>query len=330
MPVGVDPPLVSILVVTYQRHDLFARCFASLVAETRGMDLEFVVVVNGDRLEAVHRDAERAGATVLHPGVNLGLAGGLHAARAAAHGRYLLVVQEDVEVEAGWLPPLLEVFADDPSVGAVASRVELPDGTLQHEGYVVVRDAGVLRAGDPDRQGPRRAVDCAGTASLLVAAEAWDAIGGPDLDLYPLWYVDVDLGLALARAGWNVMVEPRSRVRHRAHSGTTGPFRAYLSHRNRPRVARRYADVLAQRPEREDTPELVTSQLDRCAYEAAGRRTRPRPGPVPRSAPQTMAQLIHRARRQARSVRLAYPFFRVRLGVWQLRLRLGAVSAKGR
>jgi GT2 family glycosyltransferase len=330
MRVGAHPPLVSILIVSYRRHDLFGRCFATLVAETRGMDVEFVVVVNGDRLEAAHRDAERAGATVLHPGVNLGLAAGLHAARTAAHGRHLLVVQEDVEVEPGWLPPLLAVFADDPSVGAVTSRVELPDGGLQHEGYVVVRHARTLRVGDPDRPGPRRAVDSGGTASLLVAAEAWDAIGGPDLDLYPLWYVDVDLGLALARAGWNVMVEPRSRVRHRAHSGTSEPFRAYLSYRNRPRVARRYADVLARRPEREDTPELLGSELDRCAHEAAARRSRPRPVAVPRIAPQTMPELVRRVRRQAWSVRLGYPAFRIRLSVWRFRQRRGSVSAKDR
>jgi O-antigen biosynthesis protein len=322
-------PLVSILVVTYRRHDLFGRCFASLTSATRDLDVEFVVVVNGNRFESEHRDAERAGATVLRPGVNLGLAGGLHAARGVARGRYLLVVQEDVEVEPGWLEPLLAVFADDPSVGAVTSRVEHADGGLQHEGWLVLRDAGVLRAGDSAHPGPRRAVDSGGTASLLVAAEAWDAVGGPDLDLYPLWYIDVDLGLGLARAGWNVMVEPRSCVRHRAHSGTTDEFRVYLSYRNRPRVARRYADVLDERPEREEHPELVEAQLERCAREAERRRAQPRPVTSPRAAPPTMAQLVRRARRQAWSVRMDYAVWRLRQRVWRFRTRLRGASARG-
>jgi len=322
-------PLVSILVVTYRRHELFGRCFASLVAATRGLDVEFVVVLNGGRFEPEHRDAERAGATMVRPGRNLGLAGGLHAARGVARGRYLLIVQEDVEVESGWLEPLLAVFNDDPSVGAVTSRVELPDGQLQHEGWLVLRDAGVLRVGDPDRAGPRRAVDSGGTASLLVAADAWDAVGGPNLDLYPLWYVDVDLGLALARAGWNVMSEPRSRVRHRAHSATNVEFRGYLSHRNRPKVVDRYADVLATRPDREDLPEVVAAQLERCARDAAARRAQPRPDVTPPLA-ETMAELERRARRQSWSVRVGYALWRPRYRLWRLRMRRRAASARGR
>jgi len=311
-------PLVSILVVTYRKHELFGRCFASLLAGTHGLDVEFVVVVNGGRLEREHRDAEAAGAIVIRPGVNLGLAGGLQAARAVARARHLLIVQEDVEVDPGWLEPLLEVFADDPSVGAVTSRVEHPNGTLQHEGWIVVRDASVVAAGDPDRPGARRAVDSGGTASLLVAADAWDAIGGPDLNLYPLWYVDVDLALGLAGAGWNVVVEPRSRARHRAHSNTSKPFRAYLSHRNRPRVVRRHAELLANRPEREETPEFVAAQLERCGREADARRTQRR-ATSPSGPPPTMAQLVRRARRQQRSVRLGYPLWRVRRRLGRLR-----------
>ncbi len=326
---NVVPPLVSILVVTYRNHELFGRCFASLVAGTQDVDVEFVVVVNGGRIEPEHRDAEAAGATVLRPGVNLGLAGGLHAARSVARGRYLLIVQEDVEVVPGWLEPLLAVFADDPSVGAVTSRVELPDGRLQHEGWLVLRDAGVLRVGDPDRPGPRRAVDSGGTASLLVATEAWDAVGGPNLDLYPLWYVDVDLGLALGRAGWNVMAEPRSRVRHRAHSATNEEFRGYLSHRNRPKVTCRYAELLATRPDCEDLPELVASQLERCARDAAVRRAQPRPQ-VTRPAAPAMAELVRRARRQAWSIRVGYALWRPRYRLWRLRTRLRAASARGR
>src|SRR5678815_4145143 len=50
-------PLVSILVVTYRKHELFGRCFASLVAGTDGLDVEYVVVVNGPRREPEHEAA---------------------------------------------------------------------------------------------------------------------------------------------------------------------------------------------------------------------------------------------------------------------------------
>ena len=316
------PPLVSILIVTYTRHELLGRCVESLLRATAGLDVEIVVVVNGVPVREEHRAAAAAGATLVHAPVNLGLSGGLHAARSRARGCYLAVVQDDVVVAPGWLEPLVEALDADPSIGAVTSRVELFDGGLQHEGRLVWRRAKQTNLGDARHPGSRRPVDAGGTASLLVRTSAWDSVGGTDLGLYPLMFVDIDLCLALTTAGWNVVVEPRSVARHERNSSTTERFRTYLWSRCGRRVARRHGAVLSTRPDLDDAAEGVAAQVARCAREAERRRAAWSPDRVPAAiAPVPLDRLVRGARRQVVAVRVGYAVWRLRVWVWRVRRR---------
>lgn len=315
-----DALLTSVLVVTHRRHEAFARGFESVLSATRGLPVEFVVVVNGVPIRSEHEAARSSGAKLLHPRANLGFAGGLHAARAAARGRYLAIVQDDVEVAAGWLEPLVETLEDDPAVGAVTSRVEFADGALQHEGWILWRDAEISGDGAGHRPGPRRAVDASGSASLLVRADAWDEVGGPNSELFPLGFVDLDLCLRLTRAGWTVMVEPRSVVRHDTHNRVKTRFRDYLDVRNGGQVKARFADMLDGRPSRDVSPEALVLQRLRCADEAERRGSTPRPvSTMVRSESTPMEILVRDARRQARSTRVGYLAWRVRGTARQIR-----------
>ena len=67
----------------------------------------------------------------------------------------------------------------------------------------------------------------------MVRAAAWDAVGGLEEKLYPVYYVDVDLSMALRKLGFVVYYQPASRIRH--HQGASGNlrFRAFANQRNR-------------------------------------------------------------------------------------------------
>ena len=328
-PAEFEPdPLVSVLVVTYTQHARFARCLETVREHTTDVSHEVVVVVNGER-RPEHEAAAAAGATVVFAPRNLGLAGGLHAARSRARGRYLMLVQDDVEVRAGWLRPLLAVAEADESVGAVCGRVELFDGKLQQEGRIVWRGAYLTALGDPRVPGVRRAVDTGGTSALLVRAEAWDAIDGPDLGLYPLMYVDIDLALSLAESGWNVMVEPRSVVAHGLGQSTPTELRKYLLARRRRRVARRHAATLRRHEVRDGTPDSLARAVERCARAADERRNRrafaSRRAPAPR---RSMDQLVRRARWEAVRLRIGYAVWPVRVFLWRCRERVTTARAR--
>src|SRR6185503_4973152 len=98
--------------------------------------------------------------------------------------------------------------------------------------------------------------------------------GGPDLGLYPSMYVDVDIALSLAEAGWNVMVEPRSIVGHAGSASTPSSLHSYLLASHRRRVARRHAALLRDHEPFDPAPASIARALERCAATADERRTR--------------------------------------------------------
>jgi GT2 family glycosyltransferase len=307
-------PLVSILIVTYTQHARFARCFESLANATRDLDTETIVVVNSVTLQPEHRAAAERGATVLHAPVNLGLPGGLHYARAHARGRYLAVVQDDAEVDAHWLAPLVAVLERDPSVGAVGSRSTLLDGTPHSDGMVIARGADAWLLDPEQRHHLQWAVDACFSSGCLVRAEAWDSVGGPNHRLYPLQFVDIDLGLRLNRADWSVMIARDSCIRHLRHGSTRPWMRRYLRERNRRMVAQDHGQYLRDHPEDYYAPVDVTTWLAHLAARAELRSTATAPHRA-RRPPVPLERLIHDARSDIRRIRILYPLFRIRSSI---------------
>jgi GT2 family glycosyltransferase len=307
-------PLVSILIVTYTQHARFARCFESLATATRDFATETIVVVNGVPLQPEHRAAAERGATVVHAPANLGLPGGLHYARAYARGRYLAVLQDDVEVDAGWLEPLVAVLEGDASVGAAGSRSTLIDGTPHSDGMVIAREADAWLLDPEPRHNRHWAVDACFSSSCLVRAEAWDSVGGPNHRLYPLQFVDIDLGLRLNRADWSVTIARDSSVRHLRHGSTSPWMRRYLVQRNRRMVERDHAEYLRDHPEDYYEHADVTARLTRLEEQAEVRGAATAPHRA-RRPPISLDRLVRDARSDARRIGFFYPLFRMRSAI---------------
>lgn len=311
---STTPPVVSILVVTYTQHRLLARCLDSLEVATRGFTTETIVVVNGVPLQPEHHAAKMRGATVLRAPVNLGFSGGLHYARSHARGRYLAIVQDDVEVDAHWLGPLVETLDRDPTVGAVGSRIALLDGEPYGDGIVMPR-RGVHTVVEPAaRPDAHWAVDACFSASCLVRADAWDSVGGANPRLYPNQSVDIDLCLRLAEDDWSVFMARESVARHLRNASTTSLLRHYLLPRNRRMMERDHRRLLAEHPEHFLDTDDVTSWLAHCAAVAEQRRGTPRPERSTRP-PIPLDVLIRNARTDARRVRVGAAVVHVRLAL---------------
>ena len=164
-------PRASVVVVTTVNAAGSTRCLRSLAALARRP------AVRDDR-RAQRRRGRRArargrasGVTVVESVVNRGFAGGANLGRAAASGEFVVLLHDDAEAQAGWLSALVRCADEHPEAGAVGSRVLNPDGTLQLAGAVLWRDGTTssVRGADGDFL-ERRAVDYAGSSSLLVRA----------------------------------------------------------------------------------------------------------------------------------------------------------------
>ncbi len=244
------PPTVSIVILTRHGPERLERCLAALARLPDPVSRELIVLLNGaDEDVRATRDAWSTRVRVLESPVNLGFAGGCNRCATAASGQYLVFLNDDTEVETGWLQSLVEIAERDPRVGAVGSCVLFPDGSVQETGSIIWRDGSIMSVGrGAHPESPRvsfiRQVDYCSACSLLVRREAWNAVGGFCEDYFPAYYEDVDFCLSLRALGYRVLYAPGSRVRHYGGGSSDRGFRMFLNDYHRRRFRQRWGHVL--------------------------------------------------------------------------------------
>jgi GT2 family glycosyltransferase/glycosyltransferase involved in cell wall biosynthesis len=245
-------PTVSILILTRHRPQRLERCLAALARLPDPVSREILILLNDadDDVRAM-LEAQAMPVRILESPVNLGFAGGCNMTAAAATGRYLAFLNDDTEVEPGWLQSLVEIADSDPSVGAVGSCILFPDGSIQESGSIIWRDGSTMGLGRGESPGSPgvsfvRRVDYCSACSLLVRREAWNAVGGFCEDYFPAYYEDVDLCLSIRALGYRVLYTPRSRVRHDEGGSSDPGFRLFLHRYQRRRFRQRWGHLLQE------------------------------------------------------------------------------------
>ena len=285
---GDRAPRASVIVVTTVNAAGLARCLRSLAAlPPDDPPFETIVVLNGAEEDVREVAAGASGVRVVESVVNRGFAGGSNLGRAAASGEFIVLLHDDAEAQEGWLSALVRCADEHPEAGAIGSRVLNPDGTLQNAGAVVWRDGTTRPVGAADGDFPeRRAVDYSGSSSLLVRAASWDAVGGMDDELYPAYYVDADLAMAIRARGEAILYEPGARTLHVKSASSSPRMTTFYSARNRERFCAKWPELLAAQEEAGEGPEALERAFARSAAELERMRAAgpPPSGPVPAAA----------------------------------------------
>ena len=261
-------PDVSIIIPTVLRADLLVECLASIAAHVDpAIQYEVIVVVN-DTVEAARRLADRVEGVTLHAtGANVGFAAACNAGARLAGGSWLVLLNDDTRVQAGWLEALVSTARSRPGIGAVGSRMLFPDGRLQEAGSLVWADGSTIGIGrlamGHERTATRRVTYCS-ACSLLVPRHAWLAAGGLDEGYHPAYYEDVDFCLRLQALGLDVVYAPGSVVEHHEASSSQPDYRLFLFAWNKQRLARKWRSTLgAFEP-------ATPARTDRAEWLAAG------------------------------------------------------------
>lgn len=219
-----EHPLVSVVVSMYSSGAAGERALRALAHNSAGIPFELIVV--DDRADSATKRVIRAleNATVIENDENLGFLGSNNRGVAAARGKYAVLLNDDTEVQAGWLEALVDCADSDPRIGWVGAKLVYPDGRLQEAGTIVWNDATGWNFGRGDlasrpQYNYRREVDYASAAAALVRTDAWREVGGFDERFAPAYYEDADVCFALREHGWRVVYEPRALVVH--HEGVS-------------------------------------------------------------------------------------------------------------
>lgn len=233
------PVVIAAVVLTYDPPPgMLEDCLVALQA---GGDVEVILVDNGGRAGRLP-SALLAGVDVVAPGRNLGFAAGMNLGirRALERGATeVMILNDDVVVEPGWLAPLVAELAGD-RVGAVQPKLLFADEppTINSLGVALGRDGAgtdvdMHEPDDPTDLAPRELAVFTGGA-VLFAADFLRHTGGFD-ERFFLYYEDVDLALRGTELGWRFRLAPASRVRHRgsATMASIGTRSAYYRERNR-------------------------------------------------------------------------------------------------
>jgi GT2 family glycosyltransferase len=273
-------PRVSVIVPAAAAPEMVLACLRSLARNgPREIPFEVIVVLNAaPETTAAALRGSVTGVRVVGSSVNLGLAGAGNRGRALARGDHLVLLHDDAEIEPGWLEALVETADAHPEAGAVGGKVLFPDGRLQNAGMILWRDGTTSQPWIGETPAPSafetlRAVDYCGTSSLLIRVAAWDAAGGLDERFYPVYYVDVDLAMAIRRQGWVVLYQPRSCIRHQQGASGNLRFRWFVTLRNRRLFLEKWGSALEEHePPEKGSAEAVRRALARA--EAFAERVR--------------------------------------------------------
>ncbi len=239
-------PKVAVVILNYNGKDWFKKFMPSLI-KTRYENLELIVADNGstdDSLEYLEKHFPEV--TILKLYQNHGFAKGYNEALKNIEATYLVLLNSDVEVEANWLNPIIELMEEDTSIGVCQPKILAQQqkdyfeyagaagGMIDKWGYPFCKGR-IFETIEKDN-GQYQDIDeifWASGAALVIRNQLFNMLEGFDAD-YFAHHEEIDLCWRIKRAGYKIMVHPESVVYH--YGGGTlaygNPRKVYLNFRN--------------------------------------------------------------------------------------------------
>jgi len=213
--VATAAPEVSFVTPVYANEETLAETLRCIAAQTTERSYEVIVIDDGSpdaSAQIADEFAARDPRIKVLKKQNGGEASALNVGFRAARGRYIAIVEGDVEPAPDWLERCLETLEADESVWAVGGYLETPpeDSWIARlAGYEIERKF---------KTKPREAKHLT-SANVVYRREAFE-IAGPFDERLLNASLDSVFNARLAKVGRRLIYEARARVRH--HYKTTG------------------------------------------------------------------------------------------------------------
>ncbi len=252
-------PDLSVVVVTHNGRDLALRTLRSAHAATASARTEWIVADSASTdgtPDAIGREFEDVEVLRL---ANRGFAAANNAGIERARGRYVLLLNPDVEIRDGTFADLIAALDDRPEVGIASVVQRGSDGELQYSMRrfpSAGRDLGESLAAARwplmrtlqeldvrvERYRTEASPDWVVGAFLCARAEAIATVGPMD-ERFFLYSEEIDWCLRARKAGWDVRHLPVMTVIHHAGRRDGGDLKAQLAH-SRALFARKHHGAL--------------------------------------------------------------------------------------
>lgn len=219
--------LVSIIMLTHNKTDMTRRCVDSIFRHT-DVPFEIIFVDNASTDDTAAYLKTVPKARVIENKENRGFAAGCNQGIKAASGDYILLLNNDTVVTAGWLTRLLESLNADPRRG-IAGPVSTNVAPIQ-----CVYDLKGTSIEDIDSYAHERKQAFAGQGffphkligfCMLFRRSLVDLIGGLDERFYPGNYEDDDFSIRARAAGKTLWVAQDTFIYHEGQGSFSGTAR---------------------------------------------------------------------------------------------------------
>ena len=237
----------AIVILNWNTQALLEKYLPLLIRSVEGLDAQVIVADNASTDGSRELLQEKFPQTpTLFFDQNYGFTGGYNKALSQIDAEYFVLINSDIEVQEGWLEPLLDWMESHPRCGACAPKLHsaldrnrfeyagAAGGLIDKYGYPFCRGR-ILKMTEEDHGQYDRTQDVfwASGACLMVRSRLWRENGGLD-ERFFAHMEEIDFCWRLQLAGWSVNVVPASLVWHigGATLPQNSPWKLYLNYRN--------------------------------------------------------------------------------------------------
>ena len=223
----VGEPKVSILIPNKDHTEDLEKCLHSIWTKTGWEHFEVIVVENNstdpatfDYYKRIPERYDNARVVMYKGGFNFSRINNF--GRKYAAGKYLLLLNNDIEVIGGdWLTQMAGECAQ-PGVGICGAMLYYPDDTIQHAGIITGLGGYAGHSHKYHKRGGSgymfrlatvQDFSAVTAACLLVRTAVYDSVHGLDEE-FTVAYNDVDFCLRVRDAGWRIVWTPYAELYH--------------------------------------------------------------------------------------------------------------------
>ena len=218
-----DAPLVSVTVLNFNGKQHLKTCLDSLLT-TDYPNFELILVDNASTDGSIQWvEQNYPNVKIVKNPINKGTSGGYNAGIKCSNGKYVAILNNDIEVDPNWLRHLVNAAEQDKNVAAVDSKylsfykrncfdtVSAGGRFIDRLGNVYARGSGQEDCGLYDEQ-------CRAFMALaMFRRSVFFEVGLFDEDFF-CCYEDVDLSWRINLGGYHIYYEPRSVIYHKSSS----------------------------------------------------------------------------------------------------------------
>lgn len=241
-----NKPRVAVVILNWNGKSFLEKFLPSVIQSTFS-NLEIIVADNASTDDSVSFVKEKFPSVKTWVNkTNEGFAGGYNRALKEVNADIYVLLNSDVEVESGWIEPVVALMESNRKIAACQPKVLSYHDKNKYE-YAGAAGGWIDRFGYPFARGRvfddcevdhgqyDNAIPCfwATGAAMFVRAENFHAAGGFDAAFFA-HQEEIDLCWRLKRKGWEVYVQPASVVYH-VGGGTlanNSPAKTFLNFRN--------------------------------------------------------------------------------------------------